>query len=195
MRYLTTQSDADTITAFLAGREAALSPALQRKLKRMETVTDLLRTYGSRRKVATMLQRLDAYTSMGASSQATAYRDIQDAIEVFGTQSRNSRDFYVDRLFEMMYSTREKAIAADDLKTAAACEKNIADAIKNFLGAKEAVDWSKLLPPRILVGFMPELLNVPLPADIDAQVAQLLKAKRKKSLNFSDAEEAQVIDG
>jgi hypothetical protein len=112
---------------------------------------------------------------------------------VFGTQPKNARDFHVDRLFEMMYSTREKALADGDLRTAAACEKNIQDAIKNFLGTKEAVDWSKLQPPRILVGFMPELLNVPLPANLDEQVQQLLKAKKKKSISFDDAEDAQVV--
>ncbi len=91
MKHLTTRSEADDIAVFLDGKSASLSPALQRKLKRMETAADLLRQHGSRRKVATMLQRLATYTDMGAGSQATVYRDIDDALAVFGTQPRNSR--------------------------------------------------------------------------------------------------------
>jgi len=193
MKRLTTHSEADAIEDFLAGKLAQLSPALQRKLKRMETAADLVRKYGSRTKAVAMLRRLAEYTEMGAASQATAYRDVDDAITVLGTAPRESRDFYVDRLLEMSFSSHAKATEAQDWRAVAAIEKNIAGIIKDFMGDKEAVDWSKLQPPRILVGFMPELLNVPMPENLEEQVAQLLKKKRGKHLTIEDAEDAQII--
>ena len=194
MKKLTTHSDVDAIEAYLAGREAALSPALQRKLKRLETARDLLAKYGSRKKVVTMLQRLAVYTELGSQSQATAYRDVEQALDIFRPTARHAQDFYVDRALEMAFETREKALAAQDFRAAAACDKNIIVLIEKFMGDKEAIDWSKVQPPRILVGFMPELLNVPLPQDLDAQVRALLKAKKNKNLTIHDAEEAVVVE-
>ena len=194
MKKLNTHSDVDAIEAYLAGREASLSPALAKKLKRLETARDLLAKYGSRRKVVGMLMRLAVYTDMGSSSQATAYRDVEDAFEIFKPTARSSQDFYVDRALEMAFETREKALAAQDFRAAAACDKNIITLIEKFMGDKEAIDWSKVQPPRILVGFMPELLNVPLPQDLDAQVRALLKAKKNKNLTIHDAEDAQIAE-
>ncbi|MGI4870433.1 MAG: hypothetical protein ACRYFX_04555 [Janthinobacterium lividum] len=194
MKQLNTHSDVDAIEAYLAGREASLSPALEAKLKRLEVARDLLAKYGSRRVVVGKLQRLGKYTEMGASSQRTAYRDVEDAFEIFKPTARNSQDFYVDRVLEMAFETREKALAAGDLRAAAASDKNIITIIEKFMGDKEMIDWSKVQPPRILVGFMPELLNVPLPKDLDAQVKALLKAKQNKNLTIHDAEEAQVVE-
>jgi hypothetical protein len=194
MKKLNTHSDVDAIEAFLNGREASLSPALQRKLKRLEIARDLLAKYGDRRVVVKQLQRLAMYTDMGADSQATAYRDCEDAFLIFKPMSRNSQDLYVDRVLGMAFETREKAIAANDFRAAAASEKNIITIIEKFMGDKEVIDWSKVQPPRILVGFMPELLGVPLPLDLDAQVANLLKAKKNKNLTVHDAEDAQVVE-
>ena len=194
MKRLNTHSDVDAIEAFLNGSEATLSPALQRKLKRLEIARDLIAKYGDRRVVIKNLMRMAMYMDMGAMSQATAYRDCEDAFLIFKPTSRNSQDIYVDRSLGMAYETREKAIAAGDFRAAAASEKNIITIIEKFMGDKEVIDWSKVQPPRILVGFMPELLGVPLPLDLDAQVKNLLKAKRSKNLTVHDAEDAQVVE-
>ncbi len=198
MKQLNTWSDADEIKAYLYAdtnerRVPTLSTSLARKLRRMETAAELLRKYGSRQRVVGMLLKLSTYTEMGSDSRATAYRDVDDAIDVFGTEHRKSKAFYVDMLFEMMYSTREKALAAQDLKTVVACEKNIKDAVKDFLGDKEAVDWSKLQPPRFMVGFFPELLNVPLPDNLDQELEKFFASKRKKGLTVTDAEDVQIL--
>jgi hypothetical protein len=194
MKKLNTNSDVEDIQAYLAGHsEAKLSDALARRLKRLETARDLMAKYGCRRKVVGMLMRLTVYTEMGAISQRTAYRDVEDALDIFLPTARHSQEFYVDVALEKVFETREKAIAAGDLRAAAAADKNLLTIIEKFMGDKEAIDWSKIQPPRTLVGFMPELLNVPLPANLDEQVKALLKAKRGKNLTVSDAEEAQIV--
>ncbi|MGI4865439.1 MAG: hypothetical protein ACRYFZ_16065 [Janthinobacterium lividum] len=194
MKKLTIRSEVEDIQAYLGGHiEAALSPALERKLKRLETARDLLAKYGSRKKVVSMLVRLSVYTEMGSVCQRTAYRDVEDAMDIFRPTSRHAQEFYVDIALEKVFETREKALVAGDLRAAAAADKNFLTIIEKFMGDKEAIDWSKVQAPRVLVGFMPELLNVPLPDDLDAQVAKLLKAKRGKSLTVADAEEAQIV--
>jgi hypothetical protein len=196
MKKLTTQSDVDAIQEYLAGKSnAELSPALERKLKRLETARDLLAKYGDRKRVVQTLIRLAPYTEMGGKlSKTTAYQDVEDSFDVFRPTSRHAQDFYVDIALGKVFETREKAIAAGDFRAAAGCDKNIITLIEKFMGDKEAIDWSKVQPPRILVGFMPELLNVPLPKDLDAQVKALLKAKKGKNLTVSDAEDAVVVE-
>jgi hypothetical protein len=195
MKKLTTNSDVEDIQAYLAGKSNAhLSEALAKRLKRLETARDLMAKYGSRKKVVGMLMRLTVYTEMGGISQATAYRDVEDAMDIFLPTARHSQEFYVDIAMEKVFETREKAVAAGDLRAAAAADKNIITLIEKFMGDKEAIDWSKVQPPRILVGFMPELLGVPLPTDLDAQVKNLLKAKRGKNLTVNDAEDAVIVN-
>jgi len=194
MKKLNIQSDVDDIQAYLSGKsEATLSEPLARRLKRLETARDLMAKYGDRRTVVGMLMRLTVYTEMGSISKATAYRDVEDSIDIFRPSSRHSQEFYVDVALGKVFETREKAVAAGDFRAAAACDKNIITLIEKFMGDKEAIDWTKVQPPRILVGFMPELLNVPLPSNLDEQVKALLKAKRGKNLTVSDAEEAQIV--
>ncbi|MBC6698074.1 hypothetical protein [Hymenobacter sp. BT190] len=182
---ITTQSEVDTINRYLQGTVATISPKLEEMLKRLETAADLLRKHGSRLVVAAKLRHLYKY------STATAYRDIDDAMEAFAPTTRVNRAFYVDLMLEKMFSTHAKAIVAGDLKTAASVEKNIMAAIDKFMGDADSFPIDELQPPRFIIGHFPELVGRKLPDNWEQQVKNILREKR--SGNFAGAEEAKVV--
>ena len=171
---LSTQSDSDQINRFLLGQEANLTPALTKKLDRLQVAADLLRKFGSRMKVAGMLQKLWPTDC----SRATSYRYIEEAQDVFAPQQMASREFYVDVVMGMLFSTREKALAKQDLKTVAATEKNIMVGIAKFFGTSESLPIEKFQVPHYEVGFYPGLVNSKLPDNYKELIAQILKVRK-----------------
>lgn len=191
MTNLSLRSDADHINEYLMGREAQLTAALEEKLKRLQIVADLLAKHGQRI-VVTKLMRLWPTEC----SQATAYRLIEEAQDVFTPKVLHERGFYVDNLLNDVRQTRAMAVAALDLKTMAACDKNIATIIEKFMGTNEALPIDKLQPPRMLFAFTPELAGQPLPDNWQAEVERLKKKRKTVGVvaNHEDFTDAHIVD-
>jgi hypothetical protein len=181
---LTTQSDADRINQYLLGQDATLSNKLKEKLDRLQVAADLLRKYGSRMKVAGALQQLWP----GSCTRATAYRYIEEAQEVFAPQQTANREFYVDVVMGMLFSTHAKALVKGDLKTAAATEKNIIAAIIKFFGTSDALPIEKIQAPSYTLGFLPESVNSKLPDNYKELLAQIVKVRKVGIVADQDAQ-------
>lgn len=194
MTNLTIRSDADQINLYLTGKsDALLSPALLEKLRKLERVADLLARDSSIRVVATKLTKLWP----DECSQATAYRLIGEAQEVFSTEAMHDRAFYVDTLLAKVAQTRKMAEAAQDLKVLAACDKNMALIIEKFLGTNEAMPIDKIQPPAITFSFNPDLVGAPaLPDNWEQQLANITKKRKQVGVvaNHADFDDAQVLD-
>lgn len=66
------------------------------------------------------------------------------------------RELLIDKLFENIEETREKAKNSDDPAAMAKCDDNLAKAIKDFLGTNDAIDQEKLRLPDVIAAFHPE---------------------------------------
>jgi hypothetical protein len=184
LKQLSTRSESDLIIQYLQDPtgEFQLTDALKQTLHRLSRCADLIKQWGSRQKVVPMLMH---EFDIG---QAQAYRDFGDCQEVFGSTPRNSRDFYLDILIGHISETRQKALAKDDFKTAASCDKNMILVISEYF-KNETIDWNKVQMPSVLIGFFPELSNVVVPDDWRQQIDRLLAKKRNSShLPATDAE-------
>jgi hypothetical protein len=166
------------------GQQATLSATLEKKLQRLQVAADFLRKHGSRMKVAGILQKMWPKDC----SRATAYRLIEEAQEVFAPQQMANREFYVDTLLGMSFSTREKALAKNDLKTMATIEKTILMIIVKFFGTSETLPIELIQPPTVSVGFYPELVNKPLPENYQQLLEQILKTRKVGIVADQDAE-------
>jgi hypothetical protein len=190
MKQLTTRSETDDIIAHLQftgepEKCPKLSKKLQDKLKRLYRCADLIKAYGSRLKVAPMLEN-----EFGIS-RATAYRDFQDTQVIFGTTLKSSKDFWLDVLLGMMMESRTKAMLKNDFRSVAAIEKNMTEAIKKLAGDQKTLPFDQVQPVSVMIGFFPELTKVELPDNLEEQVAKLLKNRKTKQ--FDDYQDAVII--
>ncbi|GAB2798271.1 hypothetical protein GCM10027199_86570 [Amycolatopsis magusensis] len=83
--------------------------------------------------------------------------------------------------------SHKRATKAGDWNAVARIEKNMKDAVKELAGDKDTLPFDQIQPPKVKIGFFPQLTGVTLPDDLDAQVQQLIKPKRKTE-HFPDAE-------
>lgn len=173
------------ITEYLLGK-GNLTKAQKLRLKRCTDCADLIRQYGSRIKVVTILQNLYGI------NDSEAYQLYSDTQVIFNTEKKDTRNFHVDILLGYIVETRNKAMAAKDFKTVAVCDKNYYSVIKDFFGTEDKPDYAKLQPPEFVMGFFPNTLNTPLPntKELAKQVQELLKVKKGgKAEHFDDAQE------
>lgn len=184
MKALTTKSDNDLIIEYLTqdGDETRLSKALQLKLERMDSCRDLIKTYGSRTRVAPVLQK------QFGISKAQAYRIIEDTQVVYGTTQKTSREFWLDIILGFIIDDRKKALLKGDFKSAAVMQKNMITAIEKLAGTNESIPFEKVQPPPVVIGFFPETLKVELPEDWEDQIKQIIKPKRKIDQMPTEAE-------
>ena len=184
MKNLTIQDDVSDIINYLQGdtTNKQMSVALKTKYDRFIQVADWIRKYGARHKVIPMITShnwLDAKGESYSVSPAQAYRDFNDAQQVFSVTQVNSKMFWIDMLLGFMVETRSKALAGDkkDFKTAAAVEKNMMDAITTHFGDKDAELYKKLIIPQIIITTDPTILGRELPADWKARAERIVKRK------------------
>lgn len=186
MKALNTHSDVEKIVTYLQSgdNDVILSEPLQKILKRYRFCADLIKQHGSRLKVVPMLIR-----EFGIS-EAQAYRDFQDTTYVFGSTPRSSKDFYLDMLLGNIVETRNKAIAKEDFKSAASCDKNMLVAIQEYF-KDQSIPWDKVQPPNLTFGFFPELTNVNIPDNWQVIITNIINTKR--SVNTSGIPEAEIV--
>lgn len=193
LKLLTTQTDADQLILFLQGKKKGeLSPKLEEKLKRLSRTADLINAHGAKRKVCHMLVNIYKVLDQDYSLQ-TAYRDYDDAQLVFGATSSFNRDFALDLLIGQITETREMAKAKKDPKTMAACEKNMSTLIEKHFATKDAFPIEEIQPPVFLLGFYPEQTGIKVPLDWEKRTQEIIKTKKRKSINF-DASDAEIVE-
>lgn len=182
--------DNSIIIQYLQGK-GNLTAEQKETLKNCTICADLIRQHGSRLKVIPMLQKSILIKGKMITDRQ-AFKIFEQTQYIFNTDKSDRRDFHVDILLGYIVETRNKAIAAKDFKTAAACEKNYHQLIVDFYGTEEKPDYRKLQPPTILVGFYPKMLNTQIPSDLEKQVEELMKVRKKSSQNrFIDAIEVE----
>lgn len=188
-KQLTTRSPADELVDFLLGRSnAEPTPKMAELLARLHVCADLIRKYGSKKKVAEAMVNHMRLMKDDEYSLATAYRDFDDATRVFGTTPLTSRQFYIDDVMEKLYETRRIAKEAGNLKALVAADANIMRAISEYFGDAQGIDWNVVQPAPRIIGFMPEELAVKLPDDWRQEVANIVKRRRSTHLDADDAE-------
>jgi len=183
-QHLTTHSDVDQLIAYYQDKtgNVVLSKKLEELDKRLHFAADLLRRYSSAFKIVPMLKKEFNY------SQASAYRDLTAAEYFFGTTLSHNRDIRIDRLLDKTNELYKKAIAKEDFRTAALVIREEKEIIVKLIGDRQLLPYDKILPPRIIIGFFPQIQNVQLPDNWEEIVERLKKAKLKKTLQFDDAE-------
>lgn len=190
-KLIKSKQETEEIINYLQGAEdATLSIPLQDKLKRLEQCAELTRTYISRHKVVPMMMKLYDYDI------STAYRDFNDAQEIFSAALVHNKHFMLDMLLGMMRTTWEKCQAGDkkDFRTAAAIEKNMGEIITTHYGDKDAELYKKLQFPQIIVTTDPSILNTQLPENWREEMQKLLSTGPKINPNnipetpFDDAD-------
>lgn len=190
-KVITTQDDSDTIIQYLQDKtgNAILSKKLQEKLDRMHVCCDLIRQYYSRGKVVPMLKK------QFALSDASAYRLFEETTYIFNVTQSSPKDFYLDMLLGEIKETKRKCLAGTkpDLRSAAACDKNMAMVIKEFGGSNISQLYEKLQVPVLQIGFFPELMNFELPENWQQMVDKLKKSKLRKNLMIDTAEDAEIV--
>lgn len=162
--------------------EVKLSETVKRKVERWEFANNLIVQHGvCRTSINLMKEKFKI-------DQATVYRDFDSAMQVFGSIHRNQKEYLRHVHLQKSFALLSAAEKVGDF----AAWKAALSELRRNAGFEKAdpdlPDFSKIQPPRILVGFFPQLLNVPLPDDWEAQVKELVKAKRKKNLNVEDAQ-------
>lgn len=178
-----TTDENSLIMEYLFGK-GNLSDSLKYKLKLCIECKDLIRQYKSRLKVIPIL--MNGYEI----TEKKAYEIYQDTEIIFNVDKKDKRNFHIDILMADIAETRNKAMAAKDFKTVAACDKNYHNLLKDFFGTEERPDYSKLQPVQVNIGFYPEILgtNLPSPRELEKLSLQLMKVKSSK-INVSDAED------
>jgi hypothetical protein len=113
----------EKISAFLNTKGAkALSPALEKRLDKIDFVDNLLRNGRSPKQVLVFMQKRFKEENI---SRATAYRYMADAKYVYGTINREDKEYWKGVLIDMTMETRSRARQAGDYKTMASCENTL----------------------------------------------------------------------
>lgn len=193
IKLLTThKSDDDKLVLYLQGKlqRTELSPKMEEKLDRMLTCADLIRSYGSRQKVTSMMQ------SITGLSQASAYRIFDDTQRIFGTSAAHDQQFWVDILLGQIQEEIKRARAEGDGKTVASLLKTMKETIKDLLGSGDAGLYDRIQPAVPVIGYWPEELRTKVTTDpekLKKLIDNFKKSKRKKGYE-DEAEEAQIIE-
>ncbi|MBA4304607.1 MAG: hypothetical protein C0424_10320 [Sphingobacteriaceae bacterium] len=183
------QTDVDRILAWYFDRENnELDPRLKEKLLRLEFAADQFREWSDKSKtVRLVMAKYDLQKSQ-------AYQLVTEAMQLFAMTNRQDKEFIRALLHDIGMKIMQKAYSAGKLKEAAAM---FAQLIKIHGLDREDVelpDFSQLQPVPISIGNFPELLNVPLPDNLEEELAKVLAKKRAPRFNSSAAEDAEVVN-
>ena len=183
-------TDADLIIAHLQGYGDPLTERLEAKLRRLETIADLVRAHGSRLKIIPMIVKIYGY------DPKQAYREFEETISIFGATTAHSRPLWADIVLGFMISTRKLALKYHDFKTAAQVEKNMASIIEKLMGdADSGPSFADIQPPQINIAFLPEQLNVmSLTEDELQKQLRRFKAPVKRVIEDIEAEQGPEVD-
>lgn len=164
-----------------------LTEKAEETLTLMRVTRSLFVEYTSRGKVVEKLIEKEGV------SERKAWRLVDITPKLFSTVYREStREFHVDILLEQIQETRRLALATQDWRTVAACDKNYAQVIKDFLGDSRQLKPEDLVLPDIEIGFHPELFkDIP---PIDSPEYKKIISNFKKRKDRQEKLEAEDID-
>jgi hypothetical protein len=170
----------EKICAFLQTKGAnPLSKTLENRLDKIDFVDNLIRNGNSPKKVLVFLQKRYKDENI---SRATAYRYIADAKYVYGTISRESKEYWRGVLIDLILETRRLARQDKDYKVMASCEGNLFKALGLDKEDQDLPPMDKIQPPiqvlQITNNFFEKYGSV-LPKDVISQ-AKKLKIKAKE---------------
>lgn len=197
IKLLTTHNtDNEIIVQYLLGNlpRTELSPKLQQKVDRMYICADLIRTWGTRLRVEPMLIKYIREGTGEEISRQTARNIFDDTQMLFGATQKSAQQFWVDILMGELMADKKAAKAAGDFRAVASLDKVMKDTIKDLMGSVDASIYDRIQPPRIILGYFPEDLNIDqvLPKhDLDKLIEKLKQKKRQKL--YDTIQEAEVI--
>ncbi len=164
-----------------------LTEKAEETLMLMRLTRTLFVRYTSRAKVVTKL--VDEHDI----PERKAWRLVDITPRLFSTVYREStREFHVDILLEQIQQTRTLAVASQDWKTVSSCDRNYAQAIKDFLGDSQQLKPEDLVLPDVEIGFHPELFkDIP---DINSKEYKKIIDNFKKRKDRQEKLQAEDID-
>lgn len=144
----------DRIREYLQDDRKSLSTALTERLERIDVADVLIRNGNSPKRVAAMLMK-----RFKDVSRSTAYRIMDDARYVYGSISRNDREYWRGVAIEQILETKRLALKKEDVRAAASCDANFIKATGLEHNDPELPDFSKLQPPAQLITLSPEFFE------------------------------------
>lgn len=177
-------ADYEKIVLFFQGKlqRTKLSPALDDKIEIMRQTAAWAKEYGSRNKVIPMME------NAWGLSVSQAYKLYNETIRLFSTVNSqvDQRDFWVDVWLGETMDAIKRARKKGDYKSLASLLRQLKEGIKDFFGEKEVVDYEKLKPNPVILGFFPDLLDTDVPDDPEQLEALLARFKKKKKERVID---------
>jgi len=173
-------------------RQYLLTEKVEEMLGLMRLTRNLFVKYGARAKVVTKL------VEKHGIAERTAWKLVDITPKLFSTVYREvSREFHVDIHLEKIEETRRLALEQEDFRTAAQCDTNRHNAIKEFLGTSEALKPEDLVLPGVQIGYHPDLFKgVP---EGGPELEAILEAFKKekelsKKLELNDIDYEEVFE-
>ena len=174
---------AKAIQLTIAGKRYELSEALQKRVERLQFVADEYHNGRSRRAIVKAL--MDEW-GLGA---AVAYSDFALAKKFFVQENLiELRDVHASILLDniLEHIEVERAKRDPDGRALAALDKVHLDAIMRLTGDKEAIDWTQVYLPQMVMIFDPALINSSISGKIEEFTA-IQKKYEKRILNWDKA--------
>lgn len=182
-------TDVDRILAWYFDRENnELEPRLKEKLLRLEFAADQFREWSDKNKTVRLVM------AKFELQKSQAYQLVTEAMQLFAMTNRQDKEFIRALLHDIGMKIMQKAYTHGKLKEAAAMFAQLIKIHGLDREDAELPDFSQLQPVPITIGTFPELLGVPLPDDLDAQLAKIIAKKSASRFNSSAAEEAEVVN-
>lgn len=193
VKQLNTQTDEDKLIAYLNDPDAKyeLSKKLKHLLERYELARDVIKETRSYNKAVSRLVKKE--WNGETISQSTARRDLDMAQRIFGANIQHNRKLNVDFLLEDLKKDADIARAKGDMKAVAGFRKLQLEIINEHMGDSVSELYKELQFKEIIVDFIPESLNTPLPPD-DELARQLELLKKRKGSSALSAEDVSFED-
>ena len=171
----------EIIDYILSDKETHLSEQLKEYLEKVDVADNLIRKYKIKKKVVNGLIK-----RFGIGSRY-AYRLINDAQLVYASVHTASKDYWKEVIREMALKTYQKAVKAKDFTAQNAAIKNLIQII-GLDKEDSGFDPTKIDIHTYILGFIPETLNVPLPANYQERLKEMKQKKLKALEDIQDVE-------
>lgn len=182
-------TDIDQLLAYYFDKSdrSQLDERLREKLGKLEFAQDLFREWGDKSKVVKLVM------AKYQVQKSQAYQLVQEAQQLFAITNRNEKEFVRALLHDWSLKLLSKCVSQNKLKEAAAIIAQMVKIHGLDRDDPEVPDFSQLQPVPVHVAFQPELLGVPLPDDLEAQLQKIMSRKKGLKFNADAAEDAEVV--
>jgi hypothetical protein len=167
--------------------ESLLTEKMVEKLERVGLADDLIRKYGSRRRVIELMR-----VKYPELSEASLIRDFYDAKKVFNTKSLQEKEYDRELWYQWALEMAMKALNALDFH---AFEKmgSLAYKFGQFYLEEDDDPQAKIDPHNVEITFDPDILGVPKIENLELKKKKLRqKLNRRKATWYQNSEEAEI---